>query len=530
VHQLLPKELAGGLVVAGLLNQKPVSLNTPVFADASVAPLTIEDPDGRQVWVRSLGLVLLEAARQVAPDLAVRLGPSLGPVQLVEVPRGHGPSMAGALSAAMQRIIAADLPIRQELWAIEEALSHFSGRGWQDAARLLATWRQAMVPLVRCGELCVLGMGPFLPATGGLRDFELLVRQDGLALRYGSRDPRNGNGFAVAAAAFDAEMANAHRAWLEGQGVTSVGAFNDLCVSGGVAQLIRVAEGFQEKRIGLIADDIAAQRDRVRVIVVAGPSSSGKTTFIKRLSTQLHINGLRPVGLSLDDYYVDRERTVRDEKGDYDFEALEAIDLPLLQQEVRRLLAGEEVATARYDFLSGTSRPGAGPRIRLGQGDVLIIEGIHGLNPSLLGGITKEGELYRVFIQPSTTLPFDRLSRTSATDLRLLRRIVRDRHQRGYRADENILRWPSVERGERRYIFPYQGEANVVFDSSLIYEPSVLKVYAERYLLEVPQSSPAFGTAWRLRLLIDRFVSIYPDHVPPTSILREFIGGSGFEY
>ncbi|HET9596955.1 MAG TPA: cyclic nucleotide-binding protein, partial [Anaeromyxobacteraceae bacterium] len=220
----------------------------------------------------------------------------------------------------------------------------------------------------------------------------------------------------------------------------------------------------------------------------------------------------------------------RDEHGEYDFEALEALDVELLQQHVRRLLAGEEVATARYDFLTGRSRPSGGPVIRLAPGDVLMLEGIHGLNPRLLGGIPRQGELFRVFIQPQTTLPFDRLSRTSATDLRLLRRIVRDRHGRGYRADENILRWRSVQRGERRHIFPYQGEADAVFDSALVYEPSVLKVYAERYLLEVPPSSPAYAVAWRLRLLLDRFVTIYPDHVPPTSMLREFIGGSGFEY
>jgi uridine kinase len=227
---------------------------------------------------------------------------------------------------------------------------------------------------------------------------------------------------------------------------------------------------------------------------------------------------------------VDREKTVRDESGDYDFEALEALDLGLLQRTVGRLLAGELVATPRYDFKTGRSHQQGGPTLGLRQGDVLMLEGIHGLNPGLLGEIPLAGQVYRVFIHPATTLPFDRLSRVSATDLRLLRRIVRDRHQRGYGAAENILRWPSVQRGEQRHIFPFQGEADAIFDSSLIYEPAVLKVYAERYLLEVPQSHPAYATAYRLRLLIDRFVSIYPDHVPPTSMIREFIGGSGFEY
>jgi uridine kinase len=313
-------------------------------------------------------------------------------------------------------------------------------------------------------------------------------------------------------------------------GVTSVGAFNELCISGQVSQLIRVAEGFHEKRIGQIADQIAAARERIRIISIAGPSSSAKTTFIKRLTVQLQIDGVNPVGLSLDDYYVDRERTPRGPAGDWDFEALEALDLPLLQDHVGRLLAGEAVRTARYDFLTGRSHADGGPLIQLRPGDVLMLEGIHGLNPRLLGGIPKAGALHRVFIHPATTLPFDRLTRVSATDLRLLRRIVRDRHQRGYSAAENILRWPSVQAGEREHIFPFQREADAVFDTSLIYEPAVLKVYAERYLLEVPQDHPAYPTAHRLRYLVDRFVSIYPDHVPPTSLVREFIGGSGFEY
>ena len=532
LRRVLPAEAGGKLVVAGLLNQKPVSLNTPLFADATVAPLTIDEPEGRHVWVRSLGLVLLEAARQIAPEIVVRMGPSRGPLRLVNVIGGGDRThLAERLSAAMQLIVEADAPIRQELWPVEEAQAYFEESGWGNAARLLATQRQATAPLVTCGDLYAVAMGPFLPSTGTLRDWKLVPHGDGLILDDGRPGSRDENGLAAALApGVEGDMASAHLAWLDGMGVNSVGAFNDLCISDRVAQLIRVAEGFHEKRIGAIADDIASRRDRVRIIAIAGPSSSGKTTFIKRLNTQLNIDGLRPLGLSLDDYYVNREHTVRDEKGEYDFEALEALDLPVLQDHVRRLLAGETVATAKYDFLTGKSHPQAGPKIQLGRGDVLMLEGIHGLNSRLLGGIPREGELYRVFIQPVTTLPFDRLSRTSASDLRLLRRIVRDRHHRNYRADENILRWPSVERGERRHIFPFQGEADAVFDSSLIYEPSVLKVYAERYLLEVPQSSPAYATAWRLRLLIDRFVSIYPDHVPPTSILREFIGGSGFEY
>jgi uridine kinase len=535
---LLPAEVDGAVVVAGLLGQKPVSLSTPVITEASVAPLTVSHWEGRQIYAQSLGLLLLEAAHQVDPRVRVRMGPSRGTHQVVDV-EGDGAqdraALAERIDEAMQKLAAIDAPFRLEFWATDEAQKWFRERGWDDAWRLLRIRRQATVRLVSCGEVYALSMGPLLPAAGRLRGFRLVPHDDGLALELGKIDPRNGGGRHMARPAAapvrgGADMPAEHQRWLAAMGVTSVGAFNELCISGQVSQLIRVAEGFHEKRIGQIADEIAAARERIRIISIAGPSSSGKTTFIKRLNVQLQIDGVNPVGLSLDDYYVDREKTPRAPSGDWDFEALEALDLALLGEHVRRLLAGEAVKTARYDFLAGTSHPQGGPTIQLRPGDVLMLEGIHGLNPDLLDGLPAPGELYRIFIHPATTLPFDRLTRVSATDLRLLRRIVRDRHRRGYGAAENIARWPSVQAGEREHIFPFQGEADAVFDTSLVYEPAVLKVYAERYLLEVPQDDPAYATAHRLRHLIDRFVSIYPDHVPHTSLLREFIGGSGFEY
>jgi uridine kinase len=537
MRAVLPADVDGAVVVAGLIGQKPVSLSTPLFSDARVAPLTVRHGEGRRVYTQSVGLLLLEAAARVAPDVPVRLGPSRGPVQVVEgVPAADRSRLVEPLLAEMRRLVAADLPYRQEVWTLEEAARLFQERGWSDAASILRTRREGTVPLVTLGAVHALSPGPLLPSSGLAGEFGLRVAAGELLLDYGRLDLRNGGSAHPAPGGpegpppHDGGMVEEHRAWLAAQSVTSVGAFNDLCVSGQVSQLIRVAEGFHEKRIGRVADEVAARRDRIRIVTVAGPSSSGKTTFIKRLVVQLEINGLRPLGVSLDDYYVDRERTVRGPDGDYDFEALEALDLPLLHDHLRRLLAGGEVQTARYDFKAGRSDPGGGPRIRLEAGSLLLLEGIHGLNPRLLGDIPAAGEVFRVFIHPATTLPFDRLSRFSATDLRLLRRIVRDRHARGYGAAANIARWPSVQRGELLHIFPFQGEADAVFDSSLAYEPAVLKVYAERYLLEVPPDDPAYPTAIRLRHLVDRFVSIYPDHVPPTSILREFIGGSGFEY
>jgi uridine kinase len=537
LRELLPAEHQGSLVVAGLLGERPVSLLTPVYTDTAVAPLTLAHWEGRQIYAQSVGLLLLEAAQAEAPLLRIRMGPSRGPIQVVQV-EGDGAGAAADLSerllAAMRRHAEADAPYRLEAWATDEARAWFQQRGWSDAVKLLRLRRQATVRLSSCGQCYALTMGPLLPSTGLAQGFTLVPHPEGLALGLGDRDPRRrGRGAAAVTPPprdHDGDMVTEHQRWLAAMGVDSVGALSELCIDGRVSQLIRVAEGFHEKRISRIADRIAAARDRIRIISIAGPSSSGKTTFIKRLTVQLQIDGVNPVALSLDDYYVDREKTPRDEQGDWDFEALEALDLGRLQADVRRLLAGEAVRTPRYDFQAGLSRPDGGHELQLRPGDALMLEGIHGLNPGLLGAIPQAGELFRIFIHPATSLPFDRLTRVSTTDLRLLRRIVRDRHQRGYKAAENIARWPSVQAGEREHIFPFQHEADAVFDSSLVYEPAVLKIFAERYLLEVPPDHPAYPTAHRLRYLVDSFVSIHPEHVPPTSLVREFIGGSGFEY
>ena len=530
LSDLLPREVNGHLVVGALLGQKPVSLSTPVVSTTTVAPLTLGHWEGRQIYARSVQLLLLEAAHTIDPRLDVRMGPSLGTSQIVELHfdggRDHD-ALARDLSLEMQRLATTAVPIRREHWTVDEAREHFLARGWGEAAQLLLSTRQGTVPLISCGRVYAMSLGPMLADTRELTGFSLKRHEAGLLLDLGGRDPRQ-NG--VSLPRRDAGMEGEHREWLGAMGVNSVGGFNQLCVSGQVVQLLRVAEGFHEKHISRIADTIAASRERLRLIAIAGPSSSGKTTFIKRLTVQLQINGLNPMGLSLDDYYMDREKTVKDEHGEYDFEALEALNLELLQDHVRRLLAGETVKMAKYDFKTGKSAPSGGAELSLKPGDLLLMEGIHGLNPGLLGTIPRNDQLFRVFVHPATSLPFDRLSRVSPTDLRLLRRIVRDRHGRGYSAADNIARWPSVLAGERKHIFPFHGQADVVFDTALIYEPSVLKVYAERYLLEVPADHPSFATAFRLRHLVDRFVAIYPDHVPPTSIIREFIGGSGFEY
>ncbi|MFO0659998.1 MAG: hypothetical protein U0165_09235 [Polyangiaceae bacterium] len=388
------------------------------------------------------------------------------------------------------------------------------------------------MPLVSCGSTYVLSQGPMLRSAGLIEALSFRPHPSGILVDLGPSIARHLPLPSViepltselACPRFDGDMVLEHHRWLEALGVTSVGSFNETCIAGQVSRIIHVAEGFQEKRIARVADEIAYRRGKARVVCIAGPSSSGKTTFLKRLSVQLEINGFRAVTLSLDDYYVDRDATPRDERGELDFERLDALDLSLLRDHVGRLVRGQAVVTARYDFLTGRSNPTGGRMHQLGPTDVLLIEGIHALNPTLFDGAIGNEQLFRIFIHPATTLPLDRFAPVSPSDLRLLRRIVRDRHQRGYRAAVNIARWPSVLRGEALTIYPYMPTADVIFDTSLIYEPAVLKVFAERYLLEVSPDDPTFPVAFRLRRLVDRFVTIYPDHVPPTSILREFIG------
>lgn len=531
---LLPSHVNGHPVVAGLLDRRAVSLTSPVSGECSIEPLTTEHWEGLRVYRRSLGLLVIEAASRIAPQLELRLGPSLGFAQQLEAKGPVSSELAQRLQAETEALAAARAPLSEELWTVDEARDHFESRGAKDSLQLLDVWRDGAVPMVTYGSVYVQALQPMLPTAESLVGHTIVREDGGLLLVHPPRPGRAVRADEALMAEADAvskqsrQMTRTQRQWMRTLDVNSVGDFNQACIKGGVSQIIRVGEGFQEKEIGRIADEISRRHEQVRVVCIAGPSSSGKSTFIKRLTVQLQVNGIRPVGISLDDYYVDRERTPTHEDGEYDFEAFEALQAGLLQDQLGRLLRGETVRTAHYDFVSGKSAHEGGPELRLCDSDVLLLEGIHGLNPRLLEGLPAD-QVFRIFICPLAQLPFDRLTRAHASDIRLLRRIVRDRHSRNYEAAETIRRWPLVRAGERKHIFPFQSQADVVFDASLVYEPSVLKVFAERYLLEVPRIHPSYPTAYRLLQLVDRFVAIYPDHVPHTSLLREFIGNSGFE-
>jgi uridine kinase len=562
VGSLLPERVDGLPVVAGLVDRKATSLSTALTSSCHLQPLTPSHWEGQRIYRRSLGLLALEAARSIAPDQNSKLGPSVGFGQRILVPGLTGEQLEvfrRHLESRMHELATRGLRLTEARWTIDEARDYFSACGWDDASELLRTWRQPSVPVVSYGSVFAIDLGPLLPDTKAMDGFYTICDEDLLILVYGRRPknpprptrtmpaialsditeghgasgPGSSGGFllgqARSAVGGTYDVASEEQAWLRAVGVSSVGTFNRACVEGSVPALIRVAEGFQEKRLTLIADEIYHRIGDIDIVCIAGPSSSGKTTFIRRLCVQLQVNGITPVALGLDDYYTDRDKTPRDETGDFDFEALQALQLELLHDHLGRLLAGQGVKTAHYDFKAGKSAPNGGPEIALGPKDVLLLEGIHGLNPALLGDLPAS-KVFRIFVCPLVQLSFDHVSRMHASDVRLVRRIVRDRHSRGHSAAATIERWPKVRSGERRHIYPHQSHADAIFDSSLIYELGVLRVYAERYLLEVPREHPAYTTAFRLMHSLDRFVSIYPEQVPANSILREFVGGSGFEY
>lgn len=522
----------GSDAVAVAIDGRPAALDYPLLCDVSLEAIAADSVEGRVIARRTLGLVMLVSAARTLPagQIAWRTLPSGESLLSVEAGSIADPALtAASLEREANAAIERGATATEEVWSIDRARHHFRAVGWDDAAALLRMSREPTLTVLRHDSVIAPRFGPAISDVGKLRPVSVRPHPNGFLILDES-EAKKTTAFpdAVLKTRFEGSApgapADAHGHWLQHLGITSVGALNDTCIAGSLKDVIRISEGFHEKRVSQIADMAHERRDSIRCIRMAGPSASGKSTFIERLKVQLEVAGIHPVLLSLDDYYRDRDQTPRDEAGEIDFEALDALDRPRLSADVAALLAGRKVRTSRYDFLTGKALPTGGPELSVGPGDMLLLEGLHALAPDLLELPESEAPAFSIFVHPATTLPFDRLNHVAAEDVRLLRRIVRDRYRRGYSAADNILRWPSVRRGEHNRIFPSARYADAVFDSSLIYEISVLKVYAERYLLEVPEDHPAFPTALRLRGLCEPFVAIYPNHVPPNSILREFIG------
>lgn len=518
-------------VLSALVNRRQVMLDFPLRGVVDLELVRYGDREGESVYKRSVSLMFYEACHELFPEARPVIGQSLGNCYHYQIRGGHPPleEMAPALENEMRSIYQETRPFVRSTVTIEEAEKYFRAQGCEDKLTLLATRRSSTVHTLSCGEFVDLAYGPSAPHTGCCPTFGVIPFEDGLMLRFPRRADRSRlPRFTPRPLLFNTYMEA--RRWQELLGVENLGQLNRVCLDGKDPHLVRIAEGLHEKKIAQIADEILSRQPGVRLVTLAGPSSSGKTTFAKRLGVQLRVNGIEMVSLSLDNYYVDREKTPLDEEGKLDFESLEAIDLPMFHQHLAEILAGEPVLTPRFDFVTGSRRPeNEWVPMRLADNHVLVVEGIHGLNDRLTQSVPKQ-KIYRVFISALSQLAIDGHNRIFTSDARLIRRIVRDQLFRGFTAERTLNLWDRVRRGEGKWIFPFQEQADVMFNSALVYEPAVLKVFAERFLLQVPRTSAAYTEAFRLLKHLSMFVPIFPDEVPQTSILREFIGGSSFTY
>jgi uridine kinase len=516
----------GAPVVAVTIQGRLRELTTPLTEDAEVVPVTTAEGDGVRIYRRSLSFLLMAAAAEVFPGVEVSIEHSASTVggYYCEV-QGRAPFSQDELSVIehrMREIVRADLPITRTPMSVAEAMDLFRLRGEHERVRLMAHREKESVVLhVLCGRQEYF-QGYLVPSTGCLESFALQAFPPGFLLQFPHQSqPTEISPFTPYPKLFAVFQEASDL--LDRLGVRSAGALNDAVASGRLAEVSLVGEAIHESRIAKIAGDIAGQGDRIKLVLIAGPSSSGKTTFSRRLAVQLLANGRRPFPIGLDDYFVDREQTPRDASGQYDYECLEAVDVALFNEHLLSLMAGQTTALPRYVFRTG--RRESGVAVTLTPDDIIIVEGIHGLNPALVPSLPPD-RVYRVYVSALTQLNLDRYNRVSTTDCRLIRRMVRDAATRGYNATQTLRRWDSVTRGEKQHIFPFQENSDAIFNSALIHELAVLRPLAEPLLLQVRHDAPEYIEANRLLSFLQWFVPAKADPVPDNSILREFIGGS----
>ena len=518
--------------LAAYVNNRIKELNYRIYKPVTVRFIDITSFEGIRVYQRTISFILQKAVRELFPDRTLYIRHSLGASGFYCEISGFGPIPAehlDAIKARMRGIIDRDLPIQGVKMLTDTARKIYEGFGMADKIALLDSRPRLYSKIYTIDSLPGYFYGALTPSTGYTPQFDLHPYYNGFFIALPLRtDPTRLHQSVHQEKMFD--VFHQYQSWVEIMGVPTVGQLNSKVLAGDASELIKIAEAFHENKLAQVAGCVAeANRERgVRLVLISGPSSSGKTTFAKRLGIQLRVLGLNPVLISLDDYFVDREKTPRDENGEYDYEALEAIDLEQFNDHLKRLERGESVDIPRYDFISGTRQWHDNP-LQLDERSVLIVEGIHGLNPALTPGVP-ESRKFKIYVSCFTSVALDNVSRIATSDNRLLRRLTRDYRTRGNDALSTLARWESVRRGEEKHIFPYQENADVMFNSSLFYEISVLRRFAEPILREVPDTVPEYGEAKRMLKFLDNFIPISPEEIPPTSLLREFIGGSSFKY
>ena len=514
--------------VCARVNNKIEGIHFRVYKPKEVEFLDMYSPTAIRTYTRTLFFVLCKACHDLYNPCRVSIDIPVSNGYYVDLDLGRPVTVedAGKIRRRMQEIVDAGYPIHRHETSTEEAIRLFTELGSMSKVKLLKSRGEIFTTLYDIDGYYDYYYGSLLTTTSNLYLFGVEKYYDGLLLRIPQPQHPNELGELVMQDKMFGIFKESHR-WQQLMGMRTVGDLNEAIQNGYSNLLIQVSEALQEKKIAKIADDIA-NRKGVRLVLIAGPSSSGKTTTCKRLSVQLITNGIKPVPISLDDYFLDRDLTPRDETGDYDFENLHALNLPLLNEQMNALFRGEEVELPRYDFPTGRSVK-SGKKLRLAEDQVLVMEGIHALNPELTAGVPQE-QIYRVYASALTTLLLDSHNYIATTDNRLLRRIVRDHKYRGVSAQETIRRWPSVRRGENTWIFPFQEHADQMFNSAMLFELAVIKSQAEPLLEQVPENCPEYSEAYRLHKLLKYIKPIPEDQIPPTSLLREFLGGSSFEY
>ncbi len=512
-------------LIAAIVNGDLRELTYPINIESRVIPVTMSDPDGARIYRRSLTFLLEMAFTDLFPDGVLFVDHSVASGGYYCQVTGRGPlseSEIAALKLHMRELVNANLRFERMEVPLQEAIEYFHSRGYEDKVRLLSYRKKNYLTLYRLDQRMDYHHGYMVPSTGYLQWFDLMFTEGGFTLRYPRRHKPN----EILPMPDYPHLLGTflqYGDWLVKLGIENVGALNNAIQSGRSDQIVLVSEAFHENNLARIANQVVDQLDRSRIILIAGPSSAGKTTTSRRLTVQLLALGVSPFPLELDNYFLDRDKTPLGEDGKPDFEAIEALDLPLLAENLSRLTRGEEVQLPRYNFKTGLREDGE--LIRLKNGQPIILEGIHGMDPRLIPE-SLSGKAFRIYVSALTQLNLDRHNRVSTTDTRLIRRIVRDARERGYSAAQTIGRWESVRRGEKRHIFPFQENADVMFNSALAYELAALKPFAEPLLRQVPYGTPEYIEAKRLLAFLEWFLPLDIDLVPETSIVREFLGGS----
>lgn len=518
-------------LLACYVNNRLRELNFKIYTPLTLRFIDITHFEGMRVYQRTLFFILYKAVHDLYPEriLHIKHAVAKGFYCEIEGMEDISDEELGRVRNRMQDIINQNIPIVRNRITFDEAIEILKKNRLDDKLSLLETRPHLYVSIYNMADVVGYFYGVLVISTGYIHMFDIHKYYKGFRIATPQRtDPSHIEEEVPQNKMF--EVFNEYNRWVEIIGVANIGALNEKILDHKGGNLLRIAESLHEKSVGYIADRIAERhkQGKAKIVLISGPSSSGKTTFAKRLGIQLSIWGLDPVLISLDDYFIDREKTPRDENGEYDFEALEAIDVPMFNDHLNRLIHGEEIDMPRYNFISG-KREFLGRKLKMKNNSVLVIEGIHGLNPKLTPQIEADMK-FKIYVSALTSISIDNLNRVATTDNRLIRRIVRDYRTRGNNATDTLRRWESVRRGEDKHIFPNQEQADMIFNSSLFYELAVLKDYVRPLLREVPDTTHEFGEARRLLKFLDLFTAMDGKEIPPTSILREFIGGSAFEY